>query len=126
MSERWRLVLPEDRTLDRLARRGHLDWLLELAAAADARWSLAVPASVDWARTGETGVLSASLAHGERRFPVTFFDLARFAVAVGWDDLDDLVHRCTEPRAVEFHEKNVVRNARRPRARGRSRPEPDG
>jgi hypothetical protein len=50
------------------------------------------PESVDWTRASELGTLSASLGCGEQRFPVTFFDLERFASAVGWDDLDDLVH----------------------------------
>ncbi len=92
---------------DRLARRGHLDWLLDLAPAPVSEWSLVVPESTDWTRTSGLGTLSASLGHGEDRFPVTFFDLERLAAAVGWDDLDDLVHR-REPRPVEFSEKNVV------------------
>jgi hypothetical protein len=93
---------------DRLAQRGHLNWLLELAAAPGSAWSLIVPESVDWTRISELGTLSASLGYGEQRFPVTFFDLERFASAVGWDDLDDLIHRRKEPRPVEFYEKNFV------------------
>jgi hypothetical protein len=93
---------------ERLGRRGHLDWLLELGAAPAAAWSLVVPESADWARISERGTLSASLGYGGKRFPVTFFDLARLAVAVGWDDLDDFFEGVKEPWPVEFDEKNVI------------------
>lgn len=86
----------------------HGDSLLDIGAAAPADWSLVVPEAADWSRIGERGSLSASLGYGETRFPVTFFDVARLAVAVGWDDLDDLAHRGKEPRPVEFDEKNVI------------------
>jgi hypothetical protein len=91
-----------------LTDRGHLGWLLELGATSGSEWSLVVPESVDWARITELGTLSASLGYGDQLFPVTFFDLHRFAAAVGWDDLDDLIHRRREPRPVEFYEQNFI------------------
>jgi len=93
---------------ERLGRRGHLDWLLAVGAAPAADWSIVVPESADWARVSERGTLSASLGYGGKRFPATFFDLARFAAAVGWDGLDDVMERGKEPRPVEFDEKNVI------------------
>jgi hypothetical protein len=90
-----------------LLRQRHLDWLLDLAPATGSTWSLVVPESTDWARTTERGTLSATLAYGDRQFPVTFFDLERLAAAVGWDDLDDLIHR-RDPRPVEFYEPNFI------------------
>jgi hypothetical protein len=93
---------------ERLGQRGHLNWLLDIGAAPPADWSLVVPESADWSRIGERGTLSAALGYGEKRFPVTFFDVAGLAIAVGWDDLDDLIHRRKEPRPVEFDEMNVI------------------
>ncbi|MEV8610075.1 hypothetical protein AB0383_19480 [Amycolatopsis sp. NPDC051373] len=93
---------------DRLGRSGERDWLLRLGPGPESAWSLDVPDGADWTRIGELGTLSASLRCGERRFPVTFHDLRRLAEAVGWDDLDDLVHRRKEPRPVEFFEKNFI------------------
>jgi hypothetical protein len=91
-----------------LTERGQLNWLLELAAAPGSQWSLVVPESTDWTQVSKLGTLSASLAYGEQRFPVTFFNLERFASAVGWDDLDDIIYRRKEPRPVEFYEKNFI------------------
>jgi hypothetical protein len=91
-----------------LTRQGHLNWLLELAAAPESEWSLVVPEDADWTRISELGTFSASLVYGEKRFPVTFFDLDGLASAVGWDDLDDLIHRRKEPRRVEFYEQNFI------------------
>jgi hypothetical protein len=91
-----------------LTEQGRLGWLLELGAAPRAEWSLVVPEDVDWSRISELGTLSASLGYGERRFPVTFFDLEGLASAVGWDDLDDLIHRRKAPRPVEFYEENFI------------------
>jgi hypothetical protein len=91
-----------------LAERGRLNWLLELATAPGSEWSLVVPEDADWTRISELGTLSASLAYGELRFPVTFFVLERLASAVGWDDLDDLIHRRRKPRPVEFYEQNFI------------------
>jgi hypothetical protein len=36
---------------DRLARRGHLDWLLDLTAVPASEWSLVGPEYTDWTRT---------------------------------------------------------------------------
>ncbi|RZQ65939.1 hypothetical protein [Amycolatopsis suaedae] len=93
---------------DRLLAGGHLDWLLGLAPASGAEWSLAVPDATDWTRVDELGTLSAELAYGERRFPLTFFDLERLAQAVGWDGVDDFFERRSRPRPVDFHEDNVI------------------